>query len=59
MLGIREVTKYGQQGLPEIEDSMKIKAENLGFSLKTFQSNSESDLVGSFRMKGSRQKGLY
>lgn len=58
MLGIREVTKYGQTSLPEIEDSMKIKAGKLGFSLKTYQSNSESDLVGFIQNEGLRAKGL-
>jgi 3-dehydroquinate dehydratase-2 len=58
MLGIREVAKYGQTSLPEIEDSMKIKAGKLGFSLKTYQSNSESGLVGFIQNEGLKAKGL-
>ncbi len=45
LLGNREPQHYGAATLMEIEEAAKIQAENGGYNLVCFQSNSESALI--------------
>jgi 3-dehydroquinate dehydratase-2 len=45
LLGAREPGLYGSDTLQQITQRLQRKAEGLGHTLDTFQSNSESDLI--------------
>ncbi len=45
LLGRREPSLYGRETLAEINTRMRERATGLGIKLKTFQSNSEGELV--------------
>ena len=45
MLGKREPDIYGHESLTEIDSGLKLKGEELGFEVETFQSNHEGALV--------------
>ena len=52
LLGTREPGVYGNTTLAEIEQNLDKTAKDLGHSLETFQSNSESDLVDRIQAAG-------
>jgi 3-dehydroquinate dehydratase-2 len=45
LLGTREPLIYGAKSLEELNQQLKLKATDAKFSLATFQSNSESELI--------------
>ena len=45
LLGTREPLVYGQMSLGEIEEALQKEADTQGFSLTTFQSNHEGELI--------------
>ncbi|MEO1958845.1 MAG: type II 3-dehydroquinate dehydratase [Nautiliaceae bacterium] len=45
LLGIREVNIYGPMKLDDINENMKIVAEQNGFEIEFYQSNHEGDIV--------------
>lgn len=45
MLGTREPEKYGNLTLKDIEDNLKMRAEESGAILECFQSNHEGDII--------------
>jgi 3-dehydroquinate dehydratase-2 len=56
LLGTREPDRYGLTTLAAIEERLQIRAAAGGATLHTFQSNSESELVG--RIQQARQEGV-
>ncbi len=58
MLGIREPGTYGSKTLREIESSLAEKAADLGFNLKSFQSNSEGAIIDFIQAEGLKAAGL-
>jgi 3-dehydroquinate dehydratase-2 len=55
LLGLREPHLYGHTTLPELEASLSKRAQTLGVSLATFQSNHEGALVD--RIQAARTDG--
>ncbi len=45
LLGVREPGHYGNKTLQDIENTVKLKAENLGHQLQFYQSNAEHEIV--------------
>ena len=45
LLGLREPEKYGSKNLIDISNSCNKMAESEGFPLKSFQSNSEGEII--------------
>jgi 3-dehydroquinate dehydratase-2 len=52
LLGTREPDRYGSVTLAEIEQALTEQARHAGVSLKTYQSNSESELIGRIQQAG-------
>ncbi len=57
LLGSREPGVYGTTTLADIEKQLARQAKQLGHKLETFQSNSESELVG--RIQDAGGKALF
>jgi 3-dehydroquinate dehydratase-2 len=49
LLGIREVNIYGPMKLDDINNNMKVVAEQNGFEIEFYQSNHEGDIVDSIQ----------
>lgn len=45
LLGLREPSLYGAATLTQLNETLRIQAEDAGFSLQIAQSNSESELI--------------
>lgn len=45
LLGFRETDIYGKQPLSEIDEAIQRKAQELGFEVRTFQSNHEGQII--------------
>ncbi|NQY74800.1 MAG: type II 3-dehydroquinate dehydratase [Candidatus Margulisbacteria bacterium] len=58
MLGERETDIYGTQTLESINSDIQKKAESLGVSVETFQSNSESDIIEKIQISGTKASGI-
>ena len=58
MLGRREKSLYGSMGLPEIEEQVRAKAEEMGVEVELFQSNHEGDLVDHLQAKAPSASGI-
>jgi 3-dehydroquinate dehydratase-2 len=52
LLGTREPDRYGSVTLAEIEQALTEQARHAGVSLKTYQSNSESELIDRIQQAG-------
>jgi 3-dehydroquinate dehydratase-2 len=57
-LGERQPEIYGRETLIDIEAKCREKAEKLGFSLDTFQSNHEGELVSKVQEAGKTYAGV-
>ena len=58
MLGTREPEVYGTATLADIDASLAKLAKELGWTLETFQSNGEGDLVTRIQQAASRNAGI-
>lgn len=58
MLGRREPEKYGKKTLLEIMDELDKRAQTMNYKLKSFQSNSEGDIIDFIQREGSQAKGM-
>lgn len=58
MLGRREPAIYGSQTLENIEKTMSVRADELGFALDFRQSNNEGDLVSWIQAAGEKYSAL-
>jgi 3-dehydroquinate dehydratase-2 len=58
MLGTRETDKYGSVSLSDIIDNMNKLAENMDASLRSFQSNSEGEIVDFIHQNGINCDGI-
>lgn len=58
MLGIRQPEVYGTTTLADIENTLKKKAEALGYELECFQSNSEGALIDAIHSCYQRIDGI-
>lgn len=58
LLGRREVALYGTVTLSQIEQSLKLDAENLGVELSCFQSNHEGALIDAIHAAAGQFDGL-
>lgn len=58
MLGIRQPEVYGTTTLSDIETALKRKAQELGFELECFQSNSEGALIDAIHSCYQRIDGI-
>ena len=58
LLGTREPEIYGHKTLPEIENELKILANNKGFSLDCFQSNHEGEIVDKIQQSVQSVNGI-
>lgn len=52
LLGRREPEIYGRQTLAEIDAALQVKAEELGVTLRTLQTNDEGELVTAIQALG-------
>lgn len=58
MLGSREPEIYGSQTLADIDRLCAAKAKELGFTVESFQSNIEGELVTKIQQAGTTASGL-
>ncbi len=58
MLGIREPEKYGNKKLQDIVDAVEKYAVNLGYKIKSFQSNHEGELIDFIQKEGITASGM-
>lgn len=58
MLGKREPDKYGEETLEEIVKWIKKEAEERGYELLHFQSNSEGEIIDFIQREGREAVGL-
>ena len=58
LLGTREPDIYGNKTLSEIEDDLKLSAENKGIKLECFQSNHEGEIVDKIHNSIKNVKGI-
>ncbi len=58
MLGSREPAIYGTKTLDEIDGALKVKADELGFELITYQSNCEGSLIDRIQQHASAVDGI-
>lgn len=58
LLGSREPEIYGRLTLPEIEDMVRARAEQLECEVETFQSNHEGELVDWLQQHGPGASGI-
>ena len=58
LLGTREPEIYGSETLVDIDDGLRKKAEALGLTLKTFQSNHEGAIVDQIQSLRENCDGL-
>ena len=58
MLGIREPEKYGKKTLEQIIDKAKEIAKSQNFTIKSFQSNHEGELVDYIQREGLNADGI-
>ena len=58
MLGKREPDIYGHESLAEIDSGLKLKGEELGFEVETFQSNHEGALVDKIQQAAGSVHGV-
>lgn len=58
MLGTREPEVYGHATLADIDASLAALASELGWSIETFQSNGEGDLVTRIQQAASANAGI-
>ena len=58
MLGIREPDKYGSTSLETIENSVKVRAHELGVEIDTWQSNHEGDIVDKIQSSMGKYNGI-
>lgn len=58
MLGTREPEVYGTTTLADIDANLAKLATELGWSLETFQSNGEGDLVTRIQQAATRNAGI-
>jgi 3-dehydroquinate dehydratase-2 len=57
-LGTREPDVYGKTTLPEIEASVREKANSLGVDVATFQSNSEGAIIDFIQAESPNAAGI-
>jgi 3-dehydroquinate dehydratase-2 len=58
MLGVREVEKYGGKNLDAILAQLEEKAHGLDYKIKSFQSNSEGEMIDFIQLEGREAKGM-
>ncbi len=58
MLGRRDRALYGSKSLPEINDLLQKRAQELGVEIMTFQSNSEGALIDFIQAQSPQSDGI-
>ena len=58
LLGTREPEIYGQKTLPQIESELIVLAEKKGFTLESFQSNHEGEIVDKIQQSSKNISGI-